>query len=118
MSLNDYEFVDPQGTEIGEELQRLADNHPNRTAKLVDWLESCMTNEASRELCITEGKVDIYLVPPRFVLENLPDAAALLRIDHLTKRIHLVKIIPVYGAYNEAAQWEEIKSWAANSIEG
>jgi hypothetical protein len=118
VSLDDYEFVDPQGTGVGAELQEFADSHPVRAARLVDWLESCIANEASRERCFTDGKVDVYLVPPRFVLANLPDAAALVRVDHLTRKIDLIKIIAVYGGYNEAAEWEQVKKLAAKARKG
>lgn len=118
MSLNDYEFIDPEGTEVGDELEKLANRFPGRATRLVDWLESSVVNEAARDLCATTAGVECYLVPPRFVLSNLPDSAALMRIDHTAKKIEVVRIIQLYGADDEPAEWEAIANLAMEIAKG
>ena len=41
-----------------------------------------------------------------------------MRVDHLTRKIDLIKIIAVYGGYNETAEWEEVKKLAAKARKG
>lgn len=38
----------------------------------------------------------------------LPDAAALVRVDHGRRRIEIVHVRQDYGGYNESDQWAEI----------
>jgi hypothetical protein len=99
-------------------MERLARRFPRQASRLVDWLENSVVNEASRELCVKNGDVEICLVPPRFVLVNLPDAAALIRIDHAAKTIEIVTIIELYGGRNEPAEWLEITRSARRSVKG
>ena len=118
MTLDDYEFIDPKGTAVGVDLERLANQHPARAGRLIDWLENCVINEASRDLCVVGENAEVYLVPPRFLLSNLPDAAALMRVDHSNKKIELVKVMELYGGYGEAAQWDAITKVAQKAVKG
>jgi len=76
MRINDYEFIDPQGTEAGDQLKRLGRAHPFAAERLVRALEEFARTNTDLSNKVVEGAdIEIYLVPPRYVLVHIPDAA-------------------------------------------
>jgi hypothetical protein len=108
MRINDYALIDPKGSEAGKQLSKLASDHPIRAARLVDCLEAFVVADTDLAHGISEGQTVFYLVPPRFVLASIPDAAALVRVDHAKRRVEIVQIIEEYGGVQERVQWAEI----------
>jgi hypothetical protein len=106
MKLNDYKVVDPgaAGTsQAGQQLGKLANDNPFRAARLVDCLERFVATDTDvADRIIVEGQIEIYVVPPRFVLVHVPDAAALIRVNHARKQVDVVQIIEEY----DGTQWD------------
>jgi hypothetical protein len=108
MNIKEYSFIDPGASEVGKQLETLANNHPFVAARLITCLEEFVvtdTDLANRVVVIEQ--VEIYLVPPRYVLLHVPDAAALVRVDHAQRKVNIVRIIEEYGGFQEQAQWQE-----------
>lgn len=120
MKINDYEVEDPKGSPAGRQLEDLTHAHPFRTERLVQSLEDFVRNDTTNA-CHVAGSAsaatEVFLVPPRFVLAHVPDAAALVRVSHERAEIEIVEIIIEYGGYNEQAQWERVKKLALEIIE-
>jgi hypothetical protein len=51
------------------------------------------------------------------VLKHLPDAAALIRVDHRKRTIELVHLFDEYGGVGEAAQWDEAQRLAGAALD-
>ena len=100
MRISDYSFIDPgEDTEAAEQFQRLESNHHWRAARLITLLEEFVakdTNSAHR--IIVKGQIEIYFIPPLYVLVRVSDAAALVRVDHGRKQVEIVQVIEEYGA--------------------
>jgi hypothetical protein len=46
----------------------------------------------------------------------MPDAAALVRVDHGRRIIELIHVFEDYGGAGEAAQWNEAQRWARAAL--
>ena len=111
MRIHEYQVIDRTDTEAAEQLKELANSHPHRAARLMDVLEEFVqmdTNSSYRVNSDARGTVEIYIVPPRYVLRHLPDAAALVRVSHTRREIELVEVMEEYGGFDEDDQWKEI----------
>jgi hypothetical protein len=119
MSLSAYSMLDPSGPVCGV-LRKMASEQPYRASRLVTALEEFVWNGGeSGSRVLPEGEehqAEIYLVPPRFVLSNIPDAAALLRVDHVASMITIILVIENYGGPGEGRQWAEIKRIANQAL--
>jgi hypothetical protein len=121
MNLNDYEVRNPLGSSLGEELRKLARQHPFRTRDLITALEEFVRSNGESADCIgrsADAAIEIYLVPPRFILRQLPSAAAMVRVNHAPREIRLTLIIEEYGGIDESAQWNEMRELAVVQIGG
>jgi hypothetical protein len=113
MRTDDYEVIDPQGSEAGDQLKRLVHEHPFATERLVRALEEFVRTDTDLSSRIVErADIEIYLVPQRYVLRHLPDLAAVVRVDHANTQIDIVTIIDVYGGQDEPAQWQAVQEIA------
>jgi hypothetical protein len=113
MRINDYEFMNPQDTAAGDQLTRLGRAHPLAAERAVRALEKFAGTDTGLACKVIEaGDVEVYLVPPRWVLVHIPDSAALIRVNHASKQIDIVEILEDYGGIDEPAQWEQAKELA------
>jgi hypothetical protein len=113
MRINDYELIDPHGSEAGDQLKRLVNEHPFAAERLVRALEEFVRTDTDFSSRILErADVEIYLVPQRYVLLHLPDPAAVVRVDHANATIDIVTIVNLYGGPDEPAQWQEAQEIA------
>lgn len=110
MRVNDYRLIDPRTTGVGEEFRAFARVHPFAAERLWRCLEDFVQADTEHSCKILERNGEFYLVPPRFVLAHVPDAAAVIRVIHRTRQLEIVEIISEYGGYDEPAQWENLKS--------
>lgn len=108
MRINDYSLIDPQGSDAGTRLEALARAHPLRATRLVQCLEDFVRADTDLACRLVEGGIEIYLVPPRYVLAHVPDSAALVRVDHQHRQIDIVAVVDEYGGYQEQDQWEDL----------
>lgn len=106
MRINDYALEEPEN--VTRQLTKWATDHPFRAARLLDCLEAFLAADTDLAEGISEGPAVFYLVPPRFVLASMPDAAALVRVHHTRRRVEIVEIIEEYGGVEEKVQWAEI----------
>jgi hypothetical protein len=100
MSFNDYEVIDDPGTPAGRHLHGMAQGYPVRASRLLTTIEDFIDDPVTGERMapnIAGATVEIYLVPPRYTLASLPDAAALVCVDHTNKRIEFVELYDVCG---------------------
>jgi hypothetical protein len=110
MKVSDYELVNPNGSEAGEELRRFGYAHPFALERLLQALELFALSDTDYCCKVTErGAIEIFLVPHRQLLAHIPDVAALIEVNHDTLRITIIEVIEEYGGYDEAAQWERLR---------
>jgi len=113
MIISSYRVIQPDDTPVGAVLWKMArTGHGGRfrAERLVSALEAFVqrhTQSSCRVAPEAGGPVEVFLEPPRYVLNHLPDAAALLRVDHGKKTIELIHIFMDYGGSGERAQWKE-----------
>jgi hypothetical protein len=111
MRVKDYELVDPKGSRAGEQLRRLGFEHPFALERLLQALEAFAGSDTELGCKVmVRGTSEIFLVPHRLVLAQVPDSAALVEVDHDGLRITIIEVIAEYGGYDEAAQWERLKT--------
>lgn len=118
MSFREYEVVDDPAGRAGRQLDKLARTAPWSASRLLTAVEDFIRDGllgGDRLAGAAGGAVEVYLVPPRFVLAHLPDAAALIRVDHAGKRIEFVRIIASCGGPGET-QWAEIEAMAEAAL--
>ncbi|MCB2102625.1 MAG: hypothetical protein KDE22_17235 [Rhodobacterales bacterium] len=102
------------------DLRDLARRRYHRAERLIESLEAFVarnTDQSSRVVPDSSGPVEIYLEPPLWVLHGHPDAAALVRVDHLTQRITLVHVLEEYGGPGaDTAQWARLRHLAEAAL--
>jgi hypothetical protein len=108
MNVNSYTFIDPEGTEAGAQFKKLGSARPFAADRLVQALEDFARTDTDLSCKIAGSRIEIYLVPPRTVLAHVPDAAALVRVNHERQEIDVVRIVAPYGGYDEAKQWDNV----------
>lgn len=119
MNISDYEFVDPAGSPLGLKEKKLDRERPDLMNRLIGALEEFArgdTVSADRLARSADGLIEVYMVPPRFVLAHLPDGAVLVRVDHRYRKLELVTIVDEYGGFDEAAQSRQIEEMARHAI--
>lgn len=110
MLIDAYRVVQPDAGPVSAVLRHMARADPFRAERLVGALEAFVqrdTRASFRVLPEAGGDIEIFMEPPRYVLRHMPDAVALLRVDHRKRTIELVHVIEDYGGAGEAAQWSE-----------
>lgn len=113
MNVKEYLFIDPGTSEAGRQLEMLANRHPFRAARLIEKIEAFVKTDTDLAHRIAvNGQVEIYFVPPRYVLVREPDAAALIRVESAKRQVKVVQIIEEYGGAEERADWEKITMMA------
>lgn len=117
----EYRLLDPDpGGAVVRTLGDIAATAPYRASRLIAALEEFVWNGPSDGYRIEpedSGSLEeVYLVPPRYVLQTIPDAAALVRVDHSMLEIEIILVRSDYGGPDEKAQWTEIKAIAAESL--
>jgi hypothetical protein len=60
------------------------------------------------------GSREVFLVPPRYVINHIPDAAGLLRVDHAKQRIEPIAIYDQCGG--PTCNWSDIQQAAQAAI--
>jgi hypothetical protein len=117
MRINDYDFINPEGTEAGESLTQLGRDHIFTAERLMRALEQFALTDTDFACKVLEGaEIEVYLVPPRGVLAHVPDSAALIRVDHESERIEIIEIYEEYGGYDEPAQWMQLRERALAAV--
>ena len=120
MSYREYTMAtDPVSSPLGRALVKMAHDAQHAAARLVTALEEFLRADSHTPYNVLqdlERRVDVCIVPPRYVLLGVPDAAALLRVDHSARRIDLIEIIDDYGGPGEGAQWQQIIKSASEAL--
>ncbi len=119
MSYKDYEVVDDPGSPAGQQFGGLANAQPNKASRLLTEVVDCVDSDgASGERMATGSgnpiKEEVYLVPHSYLLASIPDAAALIRIDHTTQKIEFVEIYDMCGGPGYG--WNPIRARAAAAL--
>lgn len=114
MRIDDYRFINSRDTVAGgEKFRALARAGAFAAERLRLALEEFARTDTELAWKVVEaGEIEIYLVPPRYVLRGVPDAAALILVNHAVREIEIVDIRNSYGGYDEETQWQEIKEIA------
>lgn len=120
MPVEEYAVVQPvlQST-VGRAWHHLAQTRPERAERLLDALEDAVTAglaSSYRVLPQNPGSVEVFMVPPRYALLVVSDAAALVRVDHVAQTIEIIEVVENYGNPNEPAQWLRLQQIAAQAI--
>jgi hypothetical protein len=87
MPLKEYDVMDDPLSGAGQQLTATAAG--TRRRHHACWIGLSGTRMATSSNCNEE----VYLAPPSYVLSHIPDAAALIHLDHPKKRIEFVEII-------------------------
>lgn len=119
MPIDAYTFIDPTGSQCGRELEEMAVKHPFRFGRLVNALEEFIRSDGTAgtpAAASANPPVEIFLVPPRFVLRHIADGAVLVRADHGRQTIEIGKVWGLYGGPNEAQQFAEAQRIARTLI--
>jgi hypothetical protein len=115
MIIRSYEVIQPDAGPVGAALREMARADPFRAERLVGALEDFVQRDTQfsfRVMPEAEGEIEIFMEPPRWVLMHMPDAAALVRVDHGKRTIELIHLVEDYGGSGEPAQWSEAQRWA------
>ncbi len=111
MNISEYEFTPPGGAG-GRQLDGLAARHGGRAERLVGALEAFVTrNTAYSDLVAPaqrepRGDVEVFCVPSRSVLAEMPDAAALVCVDHRRRTVELISVVEAYGEPGSGSDWK------------
>jgi hypothetical protein len=117
MLINDYSLIDPFDADAGRQFRRFAHAHAVAANRLLDALEGFVVTDTAVSCRIfSGGALEFFLVPPRYVLAHVPDAAAMIRVNHDSKEIGIVAIIEEYGGVNEQAQWQNVVAVARRLV--
>jgi hypothetical protein len=109
MNIKEYRFIDPGTSEAGRQLEMLAYHHPFKAARLIANVEAfVLTDTDLAHRIVVNGQVEIYFVPPRYILVKEPDAAALIRVDQANRQVRVVRIVEEYGGPDERADWDKV----------
>jgi hypothetical protein len=120
MLISVYSVIQPDAGPIGAVLRKLARADPYRAERLVGALEAFVqrdTQDSFPVLPEAGGEVEIFMEPPRYVLKHMPDAAALVRVDHRSRTIELIHIVEDYGGAGEVGQWNEAQRLASAALD-
>lgn len=120
MIIEEYEVVWSDRSEAGKAIKEMARKSTWRASRLFSALEDFVvtkTRFSCRAAPDAESAVEVYLVPPRYVLAHLPDAAALVKVGHGMQKIELVHVFQEYGGAGEKAQWRAAQSLALSALE-
>ena len=121
MSFDEYHLLDPDPDgSVVRTLRDIASTKPYRASRLITALEEFVWNGPSNGHRVepedSSGLVEIYLIPPRYILRMISDAAALVRVDHSVLEIEIILVRDEYGGPAEKAQWAEIKQIAMTAL--
>lgn len=101
--------------QVKQAIRTLARREPHKAARLVSSLED-FVQDGPAELVVKHavGRREAYLVPPRLALLTVPDAAAMVVVDHDVQKVEIVQIMETYdGASIE--QWRGVLA-AAHAV--
>jgi hypothetical protein len=93
---------------------------PFRAERLVGALEAFAqrdTQDSFRVLPEAGGEVENFMEPPRYVMKHMPDAAALVRVDHGKRTIELIHVYGDYGGAGGVGQWNEAQRLARAALD-
>jgi hypothetical protein len=101
----------------GESLiEAMAKEAPYRCARLVTALEDFIERGAEfGTLVAGKGELAVYLTPPRAVLRGVPDAAALVLVDHQTRFLEIIEVVEEYGGA-DGRMWDDLVSRAEQCL--
>lgn len=116
MNLKEYRMQEPGAeTPVGIALRALAAAKPYRASRLVSALDEFVVTELDVAYRVLPeepgGSIEIYIVPPRYVL-IVPDAAALIRVNHIKAMVDIILIIEEYGE----SKWPEVRRFAIAAL--
>jgi hypothetical protein len=95
MPLKEYDVVDDPLSGAGQQLTAMAKRYPQKTSRLLDAVDEFIDDDGlsgTRMATSSNRDEEVYLAPPASVLSHIPDAAALIHLDHPRKRIECVEI--------------------------
>ena len=104
---------------LGEELvAEWARHAPFRVNRLITALEAFVCGgPATRAAPLDplDAEIEVYLTPPRHVLRAVPDAGALILVDHTKKIVRLVEVIEDYVEFDEQV-WPDLVGRAHGAL--
>jgi hypothetical protein len=113
MSFKEYTLIEPEPeSPISVVLRNMALFEPYKASRLVSALEEFVWNGVDVGYRVSPeesgGKTEVYIVPQK-LLFGIPDASALLLVDHAYSRIEIISVIELFSGPGESEQWREIK---------
>lgn len=124
MNISEYAFLDPEATPAGRALALMARRPGGRANRLVAALEAFALENTVYADRVTpprgapRGMVEVFCVPPRSLLADMPDAAALVRVDHARRTVELMEVIEHYGGPDIEALDAAIIDSAGRAVAG
>lgn len=113
MNISDYGLVDREHSAPSRRLDKLVERHPKKAERLLGALEEFHRRDTAHATLVADDKTknqEVYLVPNRSRLKNVPDAAALVLTDHENETIELAGLYENYGGSGEPAEWTQALS--------
>jgi hypothetical protein len=118
MSLKEYDVLDDPATAAGKQLEHMSNVYPARASRLVIAIEDFIEDDGASGEQMAAGSSqpseEVYLVPPTYVLNHLPDAAGLIYVDHAARRIEFIEFFDTCGG--PGYPWGTIKTKASAAL--
>ena len=102
-----------------EQIEEWAHQWPFRMNRLITALEEFVCDGPATRVAPADGVsigVEVYLTPPRSILRGVPDAAALVLVNHRAQTIELIEVIDDYVETDEQ-DWLDVVSRAERALE-
>ena len=117
MNIREYRWRDPAFRGPGgRDLRALG--HPERIERLVSALEAFVDADTTSAFRVAPelhgGPVEVFAVPPPTDLARLPDALALVRVDHPRRTLDLVAVFREVGGRD--GLWQQITEAAQAAL--
>ena len=120
MNISDYVVKPFDRRSIERKFMALAASEPLKAERLVRALEEFVQQDTGASCCVgaspNGGDVEIFMVPPRKEVALIPDAVAVVKVDHTKSTISITYLDPDYGVGREAAAWQAVQRAAQAAI--
>lgn len=118
MSLKEYDVRDDPASAAGRQLEQMSNVSPVKASRLITAIEDFIEDDGAsgEQMAVGSGRPpeEIYLVPPSYVLNHLPDAAGLLHVDHAARCIDFIEFFATCGGPGYA--WNAVKARATAAL--
>ena len=120
MNISDYDVKPFDRRQIERQFRALAASEPLKAERLVRALEEFVQQDTTASCCVgaspNGGYVEVFMVPTRKEVALIPDAVAVVKVDHPSATISITYLDPDYGIGREAADWQAVQRAAQAAI--